>query len=85
MVAAGAPPADVFAAVAEEVGRLLSVEGAFVVRYEPDDAVTIFAGRSTSDRPLPIGLRTPITVPSLGSVVREPGALLASTNTPTTR
>jgi len=74
LVAAGAAsPADVLAAVAEEVGRLLSVEGAFVVRYEPDDAITILAGRSTSDRSLPIGLRTPITAPSLGSVVRETG------------
>ncbi|HTR21816.1 MAG TPA: GAF domain-containing protein [Gemmatimonadales bacterium] len=73
LVAAGASPADVFAAVAEEVGRLLSVEGAFVVRYEPDEAITILAGRSTSGRSLPIGLRTPITSPSLGSVVRETG------------
>ena len=60
LVAAGAPPTDVFAAVAEEVGRLLSVEGALVVRYESDATVTILAGRTTSDRPLPIGLRTPI-------------------------
>ena len=73
LVAAGAPPADVFAAVADEIGRLLAVEGAFVVRYESDDTVTILAGRTTSDRPLPIGLRTPITAPSLGSVVRETG------------
>ena len=73
LVAAGAPPAEVFATVAEEVGRLLSVEGAFVVKYEPDDAVTILAGSSTSDRPLPIGLRTPITEPSLGWVVRDTG------------
>ncbi len=73
LVAAGAPPAEVFATVAEEVGRLLSVEGAFVVKYEPDDAVTILAGSSRSDRPLPIGLRTPITEPSLGWVVRDTG------------
>ena len=50
-----------------------AVEGAFVVRYESDDTVTILAGRTTSDRPLPIGLRTPVTAPSLGSVVRETG------------
>ena len=73
LVAAGAPPADVFAAVADEIGRLLAVEGAFVVRYESDDTVTILAGGTTSDRPLPIGLRTPVTAPSLGSVVRETG------------
>ena len=73
LVAAGAPPSTVFAAVAEEVGRLLAVEGAFVVRYEPDETVTVLAGRTTSDRPLPIGLRTSITEPSLGSLVRETG------------
>jgi len=73
LAAGGAPPSTVFAAVAEEVGRLLSVEGAFVVRYESDATVTILAGRTTVDRPLPIGLRTPITEPSLGSLVRETG------------
>ena len=36
LVAAGGSPSTVFAAVAEEVGRLLAVEGAFVVRYEAD-------------------------------------------------
>ena len=71
LVAAGAPPADVFAAVSEEVGHLLSVDGAFVVRYESDDAVTVLAGRTTADSPLPTGLRTPIIAPSLGSVVRD--------------
>ena len=59
--------------MAHEVGRLLSVEGACVVRYESDATVTILAGRTTSDRPLPIGLRTPVTEPSLGSMVRETG------------
>src|SRR5208283_2916622 len=73
LVAAGAPPADVFAAVSEEVGHVLSVEGAFVVRYESDDAVTILAGRTTADSPLPTGLRTAIIAPSLGSVVRDTG------------
>jgi len=73
LVAAGAPPSTVLATVAEEVSRLLSVDGAFVARYESDATVTILAGRTRSDRPLPIGLRTPITEPSLGSVVRETG------------
>ena len=73
LVAEAAPPTEVFATVAEEVGRLLSVEGAFVVRYESDATVTVLAGSTTSDRPLPIGLRTPITEPSLGAVVRETG------------
>ena len=73
LVARGSPPSTVFAAVAEEIGSLLAVDGAFVVRYESDATVTVLAGRTTSDRPLPIGLRTPITEPSLGSVVRATG------------
>ena len=46
LVAAGASPAEVFAAVAEEVGRLLSVDRAYVSRYDTDDMVTVVAGWS---------------------------------------
>ena len=46
----GAPPSTVFAAVAEEVGHLLAVEGAFVVRYEPDETVSTVAASNATDR-----------------------------------
>ena len=73
LVAAGAPPSMVFAAVAEEVGRLLAVDGAFVVRYEPDETVTTVAASNATDKALPVGLRRPVVQTSLSWLVRESG------------
>ena len=73
LVAAGTPPPSVFAAVAEEVGRLLAVEGAFVVRYEPDETVTTVAASNAADKALPVGLRRPVVQTSLSWLVRESG------------
>jgi GAF domain-containing protein len=59
LVAGGAPPEEVFAAVAEEVGRLLEVDFAGLVRYDPQDAITI-AGtwtRTGAPAPTPVGNR----------------------------
>ena len=41
LVARESPPREVFAAVAEEVGRLLRVDGTRLLRYDPDGAATI--------------------------------------------
>jgi signal transduction histidine kinase len=43
LVARGTRPADVFAAVAEEVGRVINVDSTSVVRYEPDETLTVVA------------------------------------------
>jgi signal transduction histidine kinase len=43
MVAREAPPQEVFAKVAEQVGLLLEVEGASIDRYEPDGGCTVVA------------------------------------------
>jgi signal transduction histidine kinase len=43
LVARGVPPEEVFAAVAEEVGRLLGGGLAGMARYESDDTVTVLA------------------------------------------
>jgi PAS domain S-box-containing protein len=43
LVARGVPPEEVFAAVAEEVGRLLDTGLAGMARYESDDTVTVVA------------------------------------------
>ena len=43
LVAAGAPPEEAFAAVAEEAGRLFLVDVANMCRYEPDGMATIVA------------------------------------------
>jgi signal transduction histidine kinase len=43
LVAAGAPPAEAFAAVAEEAGRLFLADVANICRYEPDGTATVVA------------------------------------------
>jgi signal transduction histidine kinase len=43
LVARGTRPADVFAAVAEEVGRVIEVDSTSVVRYEADGTATVVA------------------------------------------
>jgi signal transduction histidine kinase len=43
LVAAGVPPEEAFAAVAEEAGRLFLVDVANMCRYEPDGTATIVA------------------------------------------
>jgi GAF domain-containing protein len=52
-VARPAPPEEVFAAVAAEVGRLLKVDSTVLSRYEPDGAVTVVGGWARTDRPRP--------------------------------
>ena len=43
-VARGVSPAEIFAAVAEEIGPLVGADAAAVVRYEPDRTATVVAG-----------------------------------------
>ncbi|MEN3311977.1 MAG: hypothetical protein V7645_1306 [Actinomycetota bacterium] len=43
LVARGGPPEDVFAAVAEEVGRLVAIERTSILRYEGDGTATLMA------------------------------------------
>jgi signal transduction histidine kinase len=73
LVAAAAPPAEVFASVAEEVGRLLQVDRAFVARYEADQSVSIVAGWSSTGATLPVGARGPVDDGSVSDLVRRTG------------
>ena len=57
LVARQSPPAEIFAAVAEEVGRLLRVEDTTIFRYEDDGTATVVADRGDRAVPLPIGSR----------------------------
>ena len=50
LVAEAAPPSAVFASVAEEVGRLLAVDGAAVRRYLADGTGEILAAWNRSGR-----------------------------------
>jgi signal transduction histidine kinase len=55
LVAGAAPPADVFAAVTEEAGRLLHAYHAAMARYHPDGARTVLAAWSSTGAAFPIG------------------------------
>jgi GAF domain-containing protein len=57
LVARGVPPEEVFAAVTEEVGRLLPVSSASMGRYDPDGMFTTVAAWSTRTAAFPVGGR----------------------------
>jgi signal transduction histidine kinase len=69
LVARGAVPKEVFAAVAEEVGQLLPVDSAALCRYEPDDALTFVAQWGSSANRFPVGSRWPLEGYNLGTLV----------------
>jgi signal transduction histidine kinase/ketosteroid isomerase-like protein len=58
LVATGAPPEEVFAAVSEEAGRVLSADFTGLGRYEPDGAVTFVGLWSSTGAALPIASDT---------------------------
>jgi GAF domain-containing protein len=73
LVAAGAPPEEVFAAVVEEVGHLLPVDLANLCRYEGDSAETLVATWGRPDKRFPQGSRWPLGGKNLATVVFETG------------
>jgi signal transduction histidine kinase len=48
LVARGLPPAEILTAVAEEIGRLVAIDGTRILRYEADGTATVIAGWSAS-------------------------------------
>jgi signal transduction histidine kinase len=70
LVARGAAPEEVFAAVAEEVGQLFLTDLANVARYESDGTFTIVA--SAGNR-FPVGSRWPLGGKTLTTIVFETG------------
>jgi GAF domain-containing protein len=56
LAAAGSPRMEVFGAVAEEIGRLLSVDNAYVTRLDGDGKVTVLAGWISSGETVPCDL-----------------------------
>jgi signal transduction histidine kinase len=73
LVAGTAPPAAVFAAVAEEAGRLLAGDLAHTFRYEPDDTVSVVAGWSRQSDHLAVGSRYPLHPSMVTALVRRTG------------
>jgi GAF domain-containing protein len=73
LVARGAAPEDVVAAVVEEVVRLLPVEYAHMGRYEPDGALTIVASWGIGVEHIPAGTRLTPTETKVARLVFETG------------
>jgi signal transduction histidine kinase len=71
LVARGVAPDAVLAAVAEEVGRLLSVEATAIIRYEADGTGTIVA--VWGEAVLPIGATTELGDLDVGGQVLRTG------------
>jgi predicted ATPase/signal transduction histidine kinase len=62
LVAQAAPPEQVFAAVAEEAGRLLGADVAVLVRYDPRDSITVVGAWTSTGAapPTPVGSQFPL-------------------------
>jgi GAF domain-containing protein/ketosteroid isomerase-like protein len=75
LVATGAPPEEVLAAVAAEVGRLLEVDYTALVRHDPDDMITVVGTWiSTGDAaPSPVGRRFELGGRNVSTVVLTTG------------
>ena len=79
LVARAAPPEAVFAAVADEVGRVLDADFAYLQRYDPDRAFTVLgAWARDAAAPVPIGSRWNIdgqNVTTLAWQTRQPARI----------
>jgi signal transduction histidine kinase len=73
LVARGMPQEEVFAAVIEEVGKLLPVDIASMARYESDGALTFLAAWGAAREVLPAGSRRALGGSNLGTTVFETG------------
>jgi signal transduction histidine kinase/limonene-1,2-epoxide hydrolase len=74
LVAGHPPPEVVFATLAEELGALLEVDTAAILRYETDATATVLAGWSTGAMDLHVGERLSLEGENLATDVFESGA-----------
>jgi signal transduction histidine kinase/HAMP domain-containing protein len=73
LVAQAAPPAEVFTAVADELGRLLGADTAVIARLDPDDMTTVVACWGTGADEMPVGSRWKLEPPMIMAAVVEAG------------
>jgi signal transduction histidine kinase len=73
LVARGAAPESVFAAVVKEIGQLLQVDFANMCRYDPEDTLTVVAAWGEAVEPFPVGSEWRLGGRNLGTVVSETG------------
>jgi PAS domain S-box-containing protein len=73
LVAKQAPQAEVFALIAEEIGRLLAVDSVEMVRYEEERVAAVVAGWGPIAQAVPIGTRVPLGGQNVTSLVFRTG------------
>ena len=71
LVAEGSTAAELFAAVANEVGQILGALDVMLERYEPDGETTMLA--SLNEPSMAVGSRWPLDGPSISATVLETG------------
>jgi GAF domain-containing protein len=71
LVARALPAEEVFAAVTEEIGRVLAVDLATMCRYEPDGGFVVLATWGRGGEHVPVGSRWPLGGRNLGTLVFE--------------
>ena len=69
LVAEAAPPADVFTAVANELGRLLGADTAAIARLDPDDMTTVVARWGAGADEMPVGSHWKLEPPMIMAAV----------------
>jgi signal transduction histidine kinase len=73
LVAHGSPAADVFEAVAEELGLLLNIEDTALLRYEADGMATIVVNRVQGAVLTPVGTRVKMEGTNVAPLVLQMG------------
>jgi GAF domain-containing protein len=74
LVAHQTPQADVFRAIAEEIGQLLVVDSIGMVRFHEERFAVVVANAGPIADLVPLGLRLPIEGHSIASMILETGA-----------
>ena len=74
LVARECPPHEVFAAVAQEVGRLMTARDMRMLRYDDDGQVTLVASWTTAPHdPEPVGTRFPLEGDNIATRIHRTG------------
>ena len=75
LVAQAVPPEAVFAAVAGEAGQLLGVDAAVLIRYDPQDAITVVGAWTSTGAapPTPVGGQLPLGGDNVSTLVFRTG------------
>jgi signal transduction histidine kinase len=73
LVARATPADELFAAVVEEVGRLLAADYARLARYDPDGMITVVSTWTRTGQLFPVGERFPLTGENVSVFVLRTG------------